>query len=438
MQNSPRVMIDGFNLALPRGTGVATYGYNLAKAITGMGMEVEGLYGLRAPFNRKLREIMFFESMGEGHETRPPRKFSLRGVRELSLLMRPKFAREIPLGEDSKVERRGFSHRLPDFERLFTSPDLFDQAIRHFKRFGVFLPVHVPNPPEIMHWTYPLPIRLVGAKNIYTVHDLVPLRLPFTTLDNKRHYFKLIQACVRKGDHICTVSQASARDIEMLFPEAKGKVSNTYQAVSLPPSVTDITDEEVEASVRSIFKLPYKGYFMFFGAIEPKKNVGRLIEAYLSTGTDTPLVLVGSRAWGADVELRLLQKDELRPLSTTFRNIRRIDYLPKSLLMRLVRGAKAVAFPSLYEGFGLPALESMMQGTPVITSDTSSLPEVAGDAALMVDPYKTDEIAAALRRLDQDADLRDQLSKAGIARAKEYDMAAYQKRLTDMYAKVLS
>jgi glycosyltransferase involved in cell wall biosynthesis len=430
-------MIDGFNLAMPRGTGVATYGFSLARVLRDMGLGVEGLYGLRTPFNRKLREIMFYESLGGEHQTRPPRKFSLLGVRELSLLVRPKAARQIPLGQSSQVETQQFAHRTPEFDRLFTSPDLFDQAIRHFKRYGLFLPVRVPNPPEVAHWTYPMPVRLLGARNIYTIHDLVPLRLPHTTLDNKRHYHKLIRACVRKGDHICTVSEASQRDIEALFPRARGKVTNTYQAVQLPQPIVEASDEDIETSLRTIFNLPYKGYFMFFGAVEPKKNVARLIEAYLTTGIKTPLVIVGTRAWGGDVELRLLQRDEIQPLKATFRNIRRIDYLPRNLLMRLVRGAKAVAFPSLYEGFGLPVLEAMMLGTPVLTSTSSSLPEIVGEAAIKDDPYSVGEIAAALRRLDGDAALRSELSEAGKARAAEYDMASYQRRLSGMYTQVM-
>lgn len=431
-------MIDGFNLALPRGTGVATYGFNLARAVREMGLGVEGLYGLRAPFNRKLREIVFYENLGAEHETRSPGKLSLRGAQELSLLIRPKMAREIPLKERARVESRQFAHRLPDFDRLFTSPDLFDQAVRHFKRFGLFLPVRVPDPPEVAHWTYPVPVRLLGARNIYTLHDLVPLRLPHTTLDNKRHYYKLIQACLRKGDHICTVSEASRRDIEAMFPQSRRSVTNTYQAVHLPKAISEATDEEIEGAIRTIFNLSYKGYFLFFGAIEPKKNVGRLIEAYLTTGIKAPLVVVGTRAWGGDVELRLLQRDEIQPLKATFRNVRRIDYLPRQLLMRLVRGAKAVVFPSLYEGFGLPALEAMTLGTPVLTSIASSLPEVVGEAAMKVDPYSVDEIAAALRRLDADDDLLNELSQAGKARAAEYDMGSYRQRLTDMYAQAMT
>ena len=430
-----RVMIDGFNLALPRGTGVATYGYNLALAGQAMGWQVDGLYGLRAPFNRKLREIMFYEALGSEQVTPTSSRWKFYGLRESSLLIRPKLARQIPLGKD--VEIGQFANRLPRFDRLFTAPDLFQMAERHYRRYGLFLPVKVPNTPEIMHWTYPLPIRLIGAKNVYTLHDLVPLRLPYASLDNKRYYYKLMRACLRKADHICTVSETSKADIHRLFKIKDSKVTNTFQAVRMPKAILETSDDEVEASVRSIFNLPYKGYFMFFGAVEPKKNVARLIEAYLSLSTKTPLVIAGSRAWGSDVELRLLQKDEIQPLKATFKNVRRIDYLPRQLLMRLVRGAKAVAFPSLYEGFGLPALEAMMLGTPVLTSNTSSLPEVVGDAALKVDPYKTGEIAAALRQLDTDAALRARLSAAGIERARLFSMEAYQDRLGAMYDRIL-
>jgi glycosyltransferase involved in cell wall biosynthesis len=427
-------MIDGFNLALPRGTGVATYGYNLALAARAEGYAVDALYGLRAPFNRKLRDIMFYESMGNEHATRAPRPWQPSYYREFSMLVRSKTAREISVQSDVISDQ--FAHRMPPFDRIFTAPDIFDQAVRHFRRFGLFLPVRVPNPPDIMHWTYPLPVKMLGTKNIYTLHDLVPLRLPYASLDNKRAYYKLIRACVKRADHLCTVSGASQADIERLFPEAIGKTTNTFQAVRLPPTAFETNDADVEASVRNIFNLPYKNYFLFFGAVEPKKNVGRLIEAYLSLSTSAPLVIVGTRAWGSEVELRLLQRDEVQPLKATFRNIRRIDYLPRNLLLRLVRGAKAVAFPSLYEGFGLPALEAMMLGTPVLTSKTSSLPEVVSNAALLVDPYKPAEIAAALHQLDIDAELRAKLSAAGRMQAEKFSMEHYQLALADMYRKI--
>ncbi len=431
-----RIMIDGFNLALPRGTGVATYGYNLARAVEGMGSKVDGLYGLRTPFNPKLREFGFYEALG-GDRSHRDRFWQLKPLREAALLVRAKQARQLPAPGHGQVEVAQFAHRLPSFDRLFTAPDLFEMAERHFKRFGQFMHVRVPDPPAIMHWTYPLPIKLDGAKNIYTLHDLVPLRLPFASLDNKRIYHKLVGQCIRTGDHICTVSEASRADIVRMFDVDPNKVSNTYQAVELSKAMLETDEAEAEQSLGALFNLPYKGYFLFFGAIEPKKNVGRLIEAFIGLTTSTPLVIAGTRAWGSDAELRLLQKDELQPLKATFRNIRRIDYLPRGLLMRLVRGAKAVVFPSLYEGFGLPALEAMMLGTPVLTANCGSLPEVVGDAALKVDPYDVGAIAAGLRALDQDADLRARLSAAGVKQAAKYDMLAYQNRLAAMYDKVL-
>jgi glycosyltransferase involved in cell wall biosynthesis len=118
--------------------------------------------------------------------------------------------------------------------------------------------------------------------------------------------------------------------------------------------------------------------------------------------------------------------------------IRRYDYLPRAWLMTLVRNARAVTFPSIYEGFGLPVLEAMALGTPVLTSNVSSLPEVSGDAAVLIDPYNVQDIAAGIRRLDADANLRAQLSAIGQLQALEFGSEQYQARLRAMYARVLS
>ena len=162
--------------------------------------------------------------------------------------------------------------------------------------------------PDIMHWTYPLPIRLEGARNIYTLHDLVPLRLPYTTLDNKRYYLRLLRGCLRWGDHICTVSESSRRDIIDLLGARPDQVTNTYQSIRInkPPAQTD-TPEGLAAWLRGLFGLEPGRYFLFYGALEPKKNIGRLIEAYLSASLPIPLVIVGGRAWKSEGELRLTQ-----------------------------------------------------------------------------------------------------------------------------------
>jgi len=198
---------------------------------------------------------------------------------------------------------------------------------------------------------------------------------------------------------------------------------------------------EDAAMIEGIFGLTAGRYFLFFGAIEPKKNLGRLIEAYLSIQSETPLVIVGATAWQSDDELRLLPKGD-SAANVYGRNVAqriiRLDFLPRGLLLRLIRGARAVLFPSIYEGFGLPVLEAMQLATPVLTSCTSSLPEVAGTAARFVDPYDIASISEGLLDIDGDAALRARLIEEGPVRAAFFSEERYRTRLDDMYARVMA
>jgi glycosyltransferase involved in cell wall biosynthesis len=331
------------------------------------------------------------------------------------------------------VIRDGLSSPIPAFDRLFTAHKLFQISNAHFRLTGRFVRVRVPSPPAIMHWTYPIPVHLEGAHNVYTLHDLVPLRLPYASTEDKRYYDDLIRKCLDTAALICTVSESSRNDILSLFPIDPGRVVNTYQPVDIPERLLDLT--ELEKRLSRLFDLRPGGYFLFFGAIEPKKNVGRLIEAYLSSEVETPLVIVGAGGWNADRELRLLRGAHGTSLSAG-RNIRMLEYLPRPLLMELVQGARAVLFPSLYEGFGLPALEALALGAPLLTSSQSALPEIVGDAALKVDPYDVAAIAANMRRLDGDAALRTRLAAAGPIQARSFSPQRYRQRIKQMYGRL--
>jgi glycosyltransferase involved in cell wall biosynthesis len=297
-------------------------------------------------------------------------------------------------------------------------------------------------PPKLMHWTYPLPVVARGARNIYTMHDLVPLRLPYTTLDNKRRYFRLNRLLGQRADHIVTVSEASKRDIVSLLGVPEEKVTNTWQAVDIPRKFTEVPMPAVAAEVEGSFGLVAGQYWLFFGAIEPKKNVGRMIQAFLASNVDGPLVIVGKKAWKSEQELRLMFDDHIRTLvleGGTLRTRRKVillDYAPFRLLVNLIRGARAVLFPSLYEGFGLPALEAMLLGTPVITSNTASMPEVVGDAALTVDPYDISALVQAIRAVDGDPALRARLAEAGPRRAALFSPERYAERLAALYSRL--
>jgi glycosyltransferase involved in cell wall biosynthesis len=434
-----RIGVDGFNMAMPRGTGVATYARTLTQALAGAGHQVDVLYGapVAAGTAGLLREVQFFDALDREGGRGAPAFGSLRWWHEARLAVQAPVASIVAV--TGAVEVRPFAARLPRFDRLLNVADLFGVAERYFRRWGRFLTVRLPGPvPDIMHWTYPLPLRVAGARNVYTLHDLVPLRLPYTTQDNKRMYLRLLRGCLRWGDHVCTVSESSRTDLIEVLGAPAGRVTNTYQSSQMSPAPAETaTPEGLSAWLAGLFGLKRGGYLLYFGALEPKKNLGRLIEAYLSAAIEMPLVIVGGRAWKAEGELRLLQPRPGEVGKGLAQQIRQIDYVPGAWLAGLIRGARGVVFPSLYEGFGLPVLEAMQAGTPVLTSTQSSLPEVAGAAALLVDPYATDAIGAGLQRLASDDALCARLSAAGPAQAERFSMAAYRGRLEAMYQSIL-
>jgi glycosyltransferase involved in cell wall biosynthesis len=294
-----------------------------------------------------------------------------------------------------------------------------------------------------MHWTYPLPLRAYGVANVYTFHDFVPLRLPFATLDNKQRYYRLCARLAREADHLVCVSEATRRDLISIFSVNEERVSVTYQSVDLSRYVEGKSDEEAARDVAGVFGLDWRGYFLFFGGVEPKKNLPRIIEAYLGSGVTRPLVVVGGQGWLNEDELRLMHPDfvEIRALRDQALKredrVRRYEYLPMTLLTSLIRGARATLFPSIYEGFGLPVLESMQLGTPVLTSNAGSLPEVAGEAALIVDPYDSLAIQRGIRALDADDALRADLSARGLAQAAKFSPENHRRRLAELYAKLI-
>ena len=426
-----RIGIDGYNLAIPNGTGVATYGAALAKVLQGMGHQTEGVFGIDPGPAAQTRETLFFEQFGRGHNRGDVRRKAARAV------MLRHFARpliEVPLTQH--VDKRGFGARWPDFSALWTSPVLFEEAWGRFHVLGRFTEVKMPHPPEVMHWTYPVPVRMAGSRNIYTMHDLVPLKLPQTTLDNKTFYHKLIRRLVDQADHIATVSEASRDDIIAMFGADPERVTNTYQSSPLPAAVAASGEVEDQAMIQSVFGLPPRGFYLFFGASDPKKNIGRIVDAYLASQSERPLVVVSSRDWGMSEASGGLGKDGVVYGRKVDRPIVQLQYLPRETLFRLIRSARAVLFPSLYEGFGLPALEAIQLGTPVISSNTSSLPEVVGEGGLLVDPYDTGAIAGAIRQIDQDDALVARLSAAGRAQAAKFSDAAFGQRLQQMYARM--
>lgn len=432
--SNKKILIDGYNLVLDQGTGIATYARCLSNAVHELGHEVGVLYGTATwPSGDLLREIAFFSSPN------PKSRYKRSIWKKLDLLSKsPRAIKADRVPITGKVISDGFASQLPYFDQLWNAPLLYDRARINFDAYARLTPVEIPGYSDIAHWTYLLPVRAVGAKNIYTIHDLVPLRLPYATTDDKGRFYSLAKRLADTADHIVTVSEHSRRDIIELLGIPEDRVTNTYQAVDIPERYTRKTDETVSREIEGLFDLPYKGYLLFFGAIEPKKNIGRLIEAYLTSGVKTPLIIVGKLGWQYESELHLIVRPSTEDIRYIFEKnsrsrIRLLGYVRRSLLISLIRGAKAVLFPSLYEGFGLPALEAMQLGAPVLASKGGSLPEVTGGAAMLVDPYDVDAMADAIRALDADVGLREELIKKGVTRAAIFSHYAYKERLMALY-----
>ena len=222
----PSIGIDGYNLALPHGTGVATYGLGLAEAVRSLGLGLDGVFGIPVGRDPRIRDVFFYEAIGRGLPKRasPP---WLRPAMDRWALVKGLPVHQVE--DRGLIERRGFADRLPVFDRIYSAALLFERADRYFRRKRRLYTIRIPDPPAVMHWTYPVPVRLADTRNIYTLHDLVPLKLPFATLDQKRYYHWLIERCLIEGDHIVTVSESSRRDVIEMFDADPARITNTLQ-----------------------------------------------------------------------------------------------------------------------------------------------------------------------------------------------------------------
>jgi glycosyltransferase involved in cell wall biosynthesis len=432
---APRVWTDGFPLTLSHGTGITTYARGHAATLRRLGVSLGMLYGRPLPAigDPAEREVRFFDA----------RVLAGRPLHQrfMALLRDPRGpkAQQIPLSRmvdtaaTSAITYETFATaNLPEVDELWNADDAFGRAQLHFAVRRSLMAIRAPNPPALMHWTHIHPIRLAGTRNIYTVHDLIPLRLPWATLDFKANWLNTVRRLGQQADHIVTVSEHARQDLIEKIGIPAERVTNTYQAV-FPPMIA-MAEEMSVARLRRAHQLEPRGYFLFLSRIEPRKNLARMLDAYIASGSQIPFIIVGGLAHHGKQELRLLT--EAGGTRSADGRIRYVGYVPQIDVEILVRHARALCFPSLYEGFGLPAVEAMQAGTAVLTSNTSCMPEVVGDAALTVTPTDTRALAEALQALDGNHELRAGLEAAGPKRAAFFSPERYAERLQALYARL--
>ena len=286
---------------------------------------------------------------------------------------------------------------------------------------------------DIFHATDHLIPRLKKVPVLATVMDVIPLTHPEWI---KRRFSKskawAWKRSIGWSDHVVTISEYSKSEIVDCLEFNEGDVSVIPLGVSENYFVR--IDEIRRKEVLDKNRLP-ENYFLFVGTLQPRKNIGGIMKAHSLLPEDIrkeyQLVVVGRAGWGCRREL-----DELLEMEANG-HARWLNYLPETEVIALMQGASALVFPSLYEGFGLPVLEAFAARLPVITSNVTALPEVAGDAAVLVDPYDVEEISQGMLRIVEDKDLAQTLIERGLNRAVKRSWSACARETYGLYKNIV-
>jgi len=439
-----RIIYDGLNPTLDHGTGIASYTQLLTRIARTLGYDVGVVYATAfAPdADPLLQEVLFFDQMRTPHQL--DRKTTLsRALNTIIDRVRYDFTvKPLALRFGDAVIYREYADSLAEQDRAFGSRDLFERANTFFDHTGRFINLSFDPAPDVLHCTYPEPLIVRSARNIYTIHELIKLRKPGGNLDSRKRTFRLFKKIADTADHIVTVSETSKRDIIHTLKVDEHRVTNTYQAVAFPQKYLERSEQAVANYLDGFYGLEMHGYLLFFGALEPKKAVDHLIEAFLSSNIGIPLVLVAAPGRRNPDELNMPNRlgvpgepqARIGDRNAAGARVRHLNQAGLSAYVSLIRGARAVVFPSPCGGFALPVLEAMMLGTPVVSVTSEALIEISGDAVLFVDPDDVEDMARALATIVNDSDLRGELSRRGIDQAAKFSLARYRERLRSLYA----
>ncbi|MDJ0649219.1 MAG: glycosyltransferase family 1 protein [Xenococcaceae cyanobacterium MO_188.B19] len=269
----------------------------------------------------------------------------------------------------------------------------------------------------------PIPEAPLYSKCSYVVmcHDLIPLRFPVNTSPLTNYFRFVVPLVLKQAQHIICNSEATAKDI------------TDFYGIS-PQKITPILLAYDEQTFYPKPTVSSESYFLYLGRHDPYKNLQRLITAFaaIADKKDYYLYIGGS----TDSRFTPLLKQQAAELNILHR-VKFLDYISETDLPIIISNAIALVFPTLWEGFGLPVLEAMACGTPVITSQLASLPEVTGDAAILIDPYNTEAISSAMEWVATDSQARSQLSNLGLERAKLFSWSKTGKATSEVLARYM-
>ncbi len=285
---------------------------------------------------------------------------------------------------------------------------------------------------DLLHSPDFIPPFRRNCRSVITVHDLAFLLYPhFLTKEAARYYGQIDQA-VRLTDHIIAVSESTRRDTVNLLGVPERKITVIHEAAN--PIYRQVNAVEARRHVADKYGLEDE-YILFVSTIEPRKNLPGLLQSYRKLLDDykrpEKLVLAGSPGWLSEEVQDTVDNLNLDD------QVRFLGRIPSNHLVHLYNAARLLVHPSFYEGFGLPPLEAMTCGTPTIVSNVSALPEVVGDAAILVDPHDIDGLTVAMWRVLYDEDLRASLISKGLKRASKFSWKRAARETLDVYRQVV-
>ena len=279
-----------------------------------------------------------------------------------------------------------------------------------------------------LHYSFPL--LTFGAKKIVTIHDMSFFMFPKYHEIIKRYYFRFfVHLGARMADRVISVSKSTLKDFIFLTGARRDKVSVVHLGVDW--NISSFPNERA-ALVKRKYGINGK-YLLFVGMIEPRKNVTNLILAYdklLKVNKDYHLVIVGKKGWGYRQLFNLI--DDLR----LHEKVIFTGFVEEEDKPFIIRDAKIFIYPSIYEGFGLPVLEALSLGIPTITSNVSSLTEIAGGAALLIDPTNVDKLYSGIKRLLDDETIYQELKKKAILQARKFSWMRTAHETIELYRSV--
>ncbi len=281
---------------------------------------------------------------------------------------------------------------------------------------------------DVLHVTYIAP-PAVSAAVVATVHDISYELYPETFSARDRAILKtLVPRTIRHAQRVITVSESSRRDIANYYNVDPEKIRVVYQSIA--PNYRVLHDRAEVENVMARYGINGR-YLLAVGNLQPRKNLPRLVRAFAQSkrmgAYDGRLVLVGKSMWR---ESQIFQEIRQHGLEN---EVIATGYIPEEDVVALYNGADAFIYPSIYEGFGLPPLEAMACGCPVITGKTSSLPEVVGPAGIMVDPTSEEELTQAIVAMTSDAQFRDDCIRQGLVRVQNFSATAAARDTLDVY-----